>query len=282
MSDTDQQVRTLFTDAAGDVPPGIDLLHGFRVRRAARRVRGRVALGAAAASLVAAVTAVTLTITTAPSALAEVTSAASRTAGLSYDITATVAAKPLRAGSGVAVSGQISGSFDPAQKIGETTLRSAGGDGQMRFIGPSGRAGTPRRQVLGKGAKLAAVGARDRHPEPQSRRRAIEPVGNQPAEPARTPQVGQHGHPPGQHVRGRLDRYQLRVHRQVHVRTQRDQRARCDGGRHRRCRPARPGAPPRPGLHAARAGIPAARAGNRRGNVQRFRDVRVGFAPASQ
>jgi hypothetical protein len=145
MSDTDQQVRTLFANAAGDVPPGIDLLRGFRSRKAARRVRGRVALGAAAASLVAGVTAVTLTITTAPSALAQVTSAASRTAALSYDITATVAAKPLRAGSGVAVSGQISGAFDPARKTGETTLSSTGGDGQMRFIGPYVYIYTPAR-----------------------------------------------------------------------------------------------------------------------------------------
>ena len=49
--DNDQQVRTLFTDAAGDVPPGIDLLHGFEARQARRRVRGRVALATAAASL---------------------------------------------------------------------------------------------------------------------------------------------------------------------------------------------------------------------------------------
>jgi hypothetical protein len=92
--DIDQQVRTLFTDAAGDVPPGIDLLHGF----GARRVRGRVALAAAAGSLLAAVTAVTLTIATAPSALAQLTSAASRTAGLSYDFSATLAFVPLEAG----------------------------------------------------------------------------------------------------------------------------------------------------------------------------------------
>ena len=88
--DNDQQVRTLFTDAAGHVPPGIDLLHGFKARQAARRVRGRVALATAAGSLVAAATAVTLTIATAPSALAQLTSAASRTAGLSYDFSATV------------------------------------------------------------------------------------------------------------------------------------------------------------------------------------------------
>jgi hypothetical protein len=130
--DTDQQVRTLFTDAASDVPPGIDLLHGFRARKAARRVRGRVALATAAASLLAAATAVTLTIATAPSALAQLTSAASRTAGLSYHISATVAAKPLRAGSGVAQSGRVSGAFDPAQKTGEETF---GREGQLRFIG---------------------------------------------------------------------------------------------------------------------------------------------------
>lgn len=136
MPDNDQQVRTLLTDAAGDVPPGIDLLHGFRARQAARRVRGRVVFAAAAGSLLAAATAVTLTIATAPSALAQLTSAASRTAGLSYDITATVAAKPLRAGSGAAQSGRVSGEFDPAQRTGEETFGGFGSNGQIRFIGP--------------------------------------------------------------------------------------------------------------------------------------------------
>ena len=37
MSDTDQEVRTLFAVAAEDVPPGIDLLRGVRARRAAHR-----------------------------------------------------------------------------------------------------------------------------------------------------------------------------------------------------------------------------------------------------
>ena len=135
--DNDLLVRTLFTEAAGDVPPGIDLLHGFSARKAARRVRGRVAVAATAAGgLLAAATAVTLTIATAPSALAQLTSAASRTAGLSYDISATVAAKPLRAGSGVALSGRVSGAFDPAQRTGEETFDGFGSDGQIRFIGP--------------------------------------------------------------------------------------------------------------------------------------------------
>ncbi len=134
MSDNDQQVRTLFTDAAGDVPPGIDLLHGFRARKTARRVRGRVALATAAASLLAA-TAVTLTIATAPSALAQLASAASRTAGLSYDFSATLASVPLRADEPApAQSGRVSGAFDPAQKTGEETIGS-GSDGQIRFIG---------------------------------------------------------------------------------------------------------------------------------------------------
>ena len=104
--DNDLQVRTLFTEAAGHVPPGIDLLHGFSARKAARRVRGRAALAATAAGgLLAAATAVTLTIATAPSALAQLTSAASRTAGLSYDISATVAAGPLRAAVGAGTVG---------------------------------------------------------------------------------------------------------------------------------------------------------------------------------
>ena len=131
--ENDQQVRPLFTDAAGDVPPGIDLLQGFRGRRAARRVRGRVALATAAAGLLAAATAVTLTIATAPSALAQLTSAASRTAGLSYDISATIVTVPLRAGGPApAPSVRVSGAFDPAQRTGEETI---GGGGQIRFIG---------------------------------------------------------------------------------------------------------------------------------------------------
>jgi hypothetical protein len=132
VTDNDQQVRTLFTDAAGHVPPGIDLLHGFSARQAARRVRSRVALATVAASVVAAATAVTITITTAPSALAQLTSAASRTAGLSYHISATVTESPQPDEPAPAQSGRVSGSFDPAQKIGEETI---GNDGQIRFIG---------------------------------------------------------------------------------------------------------------------------------------------------
>jgi len=134
MPDNDQQVRTLLRDAAGDVPAGLDLLHGFRARRAARRVRGRVALGVGAGGLLAAATAATLTIGTAPSALAQLTSAASRTAGLSYDISTTGVNVPLRAGGpGPAQSVHISGAFDPAHKTGEERI---GSDGQIRLIGP--------------------------------------------------------------------------------------------------------------------------------------------------
>jgi hypothetical protein len=141
--DNDLQVRTLFTDAAGDVPPGIDLLHGFQARRAARRVRGRVALATAAGGLLAGATAVTLTIATAPSALAQLTSAASRTARLSYDISATVATVPLRADRATpALSDRVSGAFDPVQRTGQETTSS---DGQIRFIGPYVYLYTPTR-----------------------------------------------------------------------------------------------------------------------------------------
>jgi hypothetical protein len=135
MPDNDLQIRTLLTEAASDVPPGIDLLSGFRARRAARRVRGRgrIALGTAVAGVLAATTTLTLTITTAPSALAELTSAVSATAGESYDFSATLASVPLPAGGPVPSKlARVSGAFDPARRTGQEML---GGGGQLRFIG---------------------------------------------------------------------------------------------------------------------------------------------------
>ena len=90
MSDTEQEVRTLFASAAEDIPPGIDLLRGVKAQRAAHVVRVRAALSAAAVAVVAVVTLVTLTVVQAPSALAQLTSAVSRmTAGKSYHFSAT-------------------------------------------------------------------------------------------------------------------------------------------------------------------------------------------------
>jgi hypothetical protein len=146
MPDNDQQMRTLLAVAAGDVPPGIDLLHGLRARQAARHIRGRAALAAAAACVVAAATAVTLTIVQAPSALAQLTSAVSRTAGQSYHFSATITSVPLQANDVVAVPlRHVSGAFDPPQRVGEETLSPGG---QFRFIGgyvyrPTDRAGRP-------------------------------------------------------------------------------------------------------------------------------------------
>jgi hypothetical protein len=152
MSDTDQHVRRLFADATNDVPPGIDLLHGFKARRAAGHVRGRVALAAAAACVTAA-SAVMLTVMPAPSALAQLTSAVTRTAGLSYHFSATTTSVPLQPnGSAPAqqahsVSQAFNGAFDPALRVGEETN---GRGGQFRFIGgyvyylPIGSPTTPR------------------------------------------------------------------------------------------------------------------------------------------
>ncbi len=132
--DDDQQLRTLLSEAAGDVPPGVDLLRGFRTRRAAHRVRGRVVLSAAVASLVAAATAVALAIETAPSALAQLTSAATATAGLSYDFSSTATIVPLRAGGPPpGKPARVSGAFDPAQRAGEETTSDGG---QIRILGP--------------------------------------------------------------------------------------------------------------------------------------------------
>jgi hypothetical protein len=131
MPDNDQQMRTLLSVAAGDVPPGIDLLHGFRTRQAARHIRGRAALATAGACVVGAATAVTLTTVQAPSALAQLTSAVSRTAELSYDFSATIDTVP-QANGAAAQSARVSGTFDPAQRVGEETI---GTGAQIRFIG---------------------------------------------------------------------------------------------------------------------------------------------------
>jgi hypothetical protein len=133
MSDNDQQVRTLFAAAAGDAPPGIDLLHGFRARQAARRVRGRAVLAAAAACVVAAATAITLTVAQAPSVLAQLTSAVSRTAGQSYHFSGTITSVPLQADGAVPSRPvRISGAFDPPQRVGEEVISPGR---QFRFIG---------------------------------------------------------------------------------------------------------------------------------------------------
>jgi hypothetical protein len=90
MSDTETEARRLLAAATEDVPPGIDLLHGFAAARRqdrTRRIRGRAALSAGIAVAAASVTAVMLTIGSAPPALATVTSALTRTLTQSYHLT---------------------------------------------------------------------------------------------------------------------------------------------------------------------------------------------------
>jgi hypothetical protein len=145
MPDNDQQLRTLFATATDDIPPGIDLLRGFRARRSARRMRVRVALASAAAGVVAVAAVITLTIAQAPSALAQLTSAISHTTGQSYDFGGTITQVPLQPNAVTPgpVTHTISGAFDPPQKVGEETISR---NGQVRFVGayaylPTGQAG---------------------------------------------------------------------------------------------------------------------------------------------
>jgi hypothetical protein len=89
MNDTETKVRRLFAAATEDMPPGIDLLDGFaaaRRRDRAGRTRRRAVLSAGIAVAAASVAAVTLTIGSAPPALATVTSALIRTLTQSYHL----------------------------------------------------------------------------------------------------------------------------------------------------------------------------------------------------
>jgi hypothetical protein len=129
MNDT-EEVRRLFAVATEDMPPGIDLLKGVRARNRQRRTRTRAALSAGAAGIVAAAAAITVSAVQAPSALAQVTQAAARTAGQSYR--ATSVSTPLRRlpESGPTVT--VSGVFDPALGLGDERT----GDGlEVRFVG---------------------------------------------------------------------------------------------------------------------------------------------------
>ena len=90
MNDTQTEMRRLLAAATEDMPPGIDLLDGFSVarrRERARRKRRRAVLSAGFAMVAASVTAVMLTVGSAPPALATVTTALTRTLSQSYHLT---------------------------------------------------------------------------------------------------------------------------------------------------------------------------------------------------
>jgi hypothetical protein len=116
--------------ATEDRPPGIDLLAGVRARSKTRRTRTRVALSAGAAGIVAAAAALTVSAVQAPSALAQVTQAAARTAGQSYRVSSV--STPVIAGHGVQGPTTINGEFDPGRGLGDERT----GDGlEVRFVG---------------------------------------------------------------------------------------------------------------------------------------------------
>jgi hypothetical protein len=125
MNDTEDTVRRLFAAAAEDIPPGIDLLRGMRARSRKRVVRARAVLAAGLAGIVAVAAAITLSAIRAPSAQAQVTQAASRTAAQSYQVSSvlTTGARP---------PVTISGEFDPARDVGEETTSQGL---QIRFVG---------------------------------------------------------------------------------------------------------------------------------------------------
>jgi hypothetical protein len=131
MNDTEETVRRLFAAATEDVPPGIDLLRGVRARSRGRVVRIRSLVAVGAAGIVAAVAAITVSALQAPSAFAQVTQAAARTAAQSYQVTSTSTLVKGPTGPQPAVT--VTGAFDPSGEVGEWTtsqgvqIRNVGG-----------------------------------------------------------------------------------------------------------------------------------------------------------
>lgn len=133
MNGTEESTRRLLAMASEDIPAGVDLLSGLRIRQLKRARQRRVAVAvASAAAAVAVATAVTLTVIPAPSASAQVKKAAAATASTSYT---------MRASGQILVRGGLrspqwstaSGRFDPASSTGEVSddlgaqVRSTGG-----------------------------------------------------------------------------------------------------------------------------------------------------------
>ncbi len=134
MPETEEEVRALLAAATADMPPGIDLLRGAQARRSTRGIRARITFSAAGATIAAAAVLIAMTLVQAPpSALAQVTSAVSRTAEQSYYFSATTTRVTIsRSGTAITSRTEFSGAFDPARRVGEETTRSGA---QKRFIG---------------------------------------------------------------------------------------------------------------------------------------------------
>lgn len=131
MNDTEEAARRLLAMAASDVPPGIDLLGGVRVRQRSRARRTRVAMSAGTAGVLAAAAAITSSVLQAPSAVAQVTQAAARTSAQSYHVTSRVTTIQTSVPGGTRPSVVIRGAFDPSRRIGEVS----GSTIQARYLG---------------------------------------------------------------------------------------------------------------------------------------------------
>jgi hypothetical protein len=131
MNDTEEAARRLLAVAAGDVPAGIDLLRGVRARQRSRARRTRAAISAGTIGVLAATGAITASVLQAPTALAQVTQAAARTAAQSYRVTSTVTAIRTPEPGGTLPPVVIRGAFDPARRIGEVS----GGVIDVRYLG---------------------------------------------------------------------------------------------------------------------------------------------------
>jgi len=133
--------RALLMAGSDDLPPGIDLLRGLRARRTAaqrrarRRTRALLPAGAAVTAGAAALAALLATsVGDAPSALAAVTSAMTKTSAQSYQFS--LGSTTVLDYDGKTLgSTAVSGAFDPRHKRGSEVLHTRGIVAQIRFIG---------------------------------------------------------------------------------------------------------------------------------------------------
>jgi hypothetical protein len=148
---TDSRARELLAAAYDTVPASGELLAGVRRRHARRQMRVRSALATGTAALIAGGVLSAFAVTGAPSALAAVTNAVTKTAAESFRVRLAVTVRNGSPGSPTPSSPfRVAGAFAPARHVGEETMSNGW---QMRYLGGIGYLRLLPRQAEALGGK---------------------------------------------------------------------------------------------------------------------------------